>query len=270
VITIIKSKAPDIVNIDGAKAYQDILPRLYGKKSTSEKFEEELEYLLNVVSKEKKFDKYYNNKKEGFYQNILSRKYGICGTKNDNFVIIDKEAVVGYSDQAEKNKLFGNMQQKYKQLQQDISDLNPVRYGKNLGKKAIGNELDFLALDKEGNILLIEYKHGTNTAGIYLSPLQIGLYNDIFTSYPKNELEDAVFDMLKQKQEIGLINSNWPKPNRIKNIIPVLIISEYHYKSSAKTKFDEILQFTRTKLGSEFLKNLQTFNFTMTNGMLHW
>ena len=137
-------------------------------------------------------------------------------------------------------------------------------------RKAIGNELDFFALDKEGNILLIEYKHGTNTSGIYLSPLQIGMYNDIFTYFPKNELETAVFEMLEQKQNIGLINPNWKKPNYIKDLIPVLIISEFNYKSSAKTKFDEILQFTRKQFGSSFLNNLQTFNFTMKNGLNNW
>ena len=270
VLTITKTKETDIVKLDGVKAYKNILPELYGEKSTSIIFKKELEHLVNVVSKDEKFDRYYKTKKEGYYQNILSRKYGICGNRDDDFVIIDKEAVVGYSDQAEKNNIFGNMQQKYKQLQQDISDLNPVRYGKNLGKKAIGNELDFLALDKEGNILLIEYKHGTNTSGIYLSPLQIGLYNDIFTNFPRTELEGAVFDMLAQKQKIGLICPNWPKPDRIKNIIPVLIISEYNYSSSAKAKFDEIFTFSRKQLGSGFLDNLKTFDFSITNGLSNW
>jgi hypothetical protein len=83
-------------------------------------------------------------------------------------------------------------------------------------------------------------------------------------------LENAVFEMLEQKQKIGLINPNWRKPNKIKNIIPVLIISEYNYNSSAKTKFDEILQFTRKQLGSNFLNNLQTYNFTLKNGLSNW
>lgn len=96
------------------------------------------------------------------------------------------------------------------------------------------------------------------------------MYNDIFTYFPKKELETAVFEMLEQKQKIGLINPNWKKPNCIKNIIPVLIISEFNYKSSAKTKFDEILQFTRQQLGSSYLNNIQTYNFTMINGLSNW
>lgn len=269
ILTILPINSNSVL-IDADDKYKYISPNLYGQKNLSENYQKEIEYLITQIELNSKFDRYYKNKKEGFYQNELSKIFGICGHPDSDFVIIDKEAVIGYSDQAEKENLFGSLQQKYKQLQREISDLNPERYGKDLGKKAIGNELDFLALDKDGNILLIEYKHGTNTSGVYLSPLQIGLYNDIFTSFPKSELEIAVFEMLEQKQKIGLINPNWKKPNIIRSIIPVLIISEFNYKSSAKTKFDEILQFTRKQLGSNFLNDIQTFNFTMKNGLSNW
>ncbi|NMD01369.1 MAG: hypothetical protein GYA62_16835 [Bacteroidales bacterium] len=258
------------VSIDADQTYKNLWPNLYGTKNVNVNFQNDIKQLINIIKNTSTLNKYYDNQKEGFYQNELSRMFGICGKPNTDFVIIDKEVVIDYSNHAEKDILFGNLQQKYKQLQSEISDLNPKRYGKDLGEKAIGNELDFLALDKEGNILLIELKHGENTQGIYLSPLQIGLYYEIFTRYPRKDLECAVFEMLEQKQKIGLINPNWKKPYCIKDIIPVLIISEYNYKSSAKKKFDEILQFTRNQLGPCFLCNLQTFNFTMTNGLSNW
>jgi len=270
VLTITKSKKPDIVKLDGAKAYKNILPKLYGEKSTSIIFKKDLEHLVNVVSKDEKFDRYYKNKKEGYYQSILSRKYGICGNKNVDFVVVDKEAVVGYLNQKEKDTEFHKFQPKYKQLQKDISLKNSKRYGKNNDKKSVGNELDFLALDKNGNILLIEYKHGTNTSGIYLSPIQIGMYYDIFSNLPRKDLEKAVFEMLIQKQKLGLICPNWVIPEKIKDIIPVLIISEYNYKSSAKIKFDEILTFSRKQLGSNFLNNLLMYNYTEPKGLLKW
>ncbi|MEA3494807.1 MAG: hypothetical protein U9R42_02105, partial [Bacteroidota bacterium] len=234
IIKITGYKKSDDIKIDGAKSYKIILPQLYGRKSISEMFKKELEHLINIISKNEKFDKYYKNKKEGYYQNILSRKYGIFGDKDDDFVIIDKEAVVGYLNQKEKDTVFKKILPKYKQFQHDISAKNSKRYGKDIEKKSVGNELDFLALDKNGNILLIEYKHGTNTSGIYLSPIQIGMYYDIFTNFPRKDLEKAVFEMLIQKQKIGLICPNWVIPKKIKDIIPVLIISEYNYKSSAK------------------------------------
>lgn len=256
--------------IDADKKYNSIYQNLYGEKSITENFQDEIEYLISQIENNNQFDRYYKNKKEGYYQNELSKMFGICGNADSDFVIIDKEAVVGYTNQEEKDFLFGNIQKKYKQLQKEISILNPKEYGKDLEKKAIGNELDFLALDKSGNILLIEYKHGTNTSGIYLSPLQVGLYNDIFANFPKNELETAVFEMLAQKQKIGLINPHWNQPTSIKDIIPVLVISEFNYKSSAKEKFEKILQFTRNQLGTSFLENLKSYNFTMANGLQIW
>lgn len=266
-IVSISTSKKSTIQISGAGKYENLVPNLYGRKQTNENFQKGIELLINQIEQDRSFDRYYNNKKEGYYQNELSRKYGICGSPDSDFLIIDKETVIGYKDTAEKNDIFGSIQHKYKLIQKLISQENPKRYGKDLESKAIGNELDFLALDKAGNILLIEYKHGNNTSGIYLSPLQIGLYYDIFTHFPKSEFESAVFEMLEQKQKIGLINPGWKKPDRINEIIPVLIISEYNYRSSAKEKFNEILQITRNQEGPKFLSNLRKYKFTQEHDL---
>ena len=275
-IISITLKNNSTIYIDGAETYKNIIPALYGIKRIDDNFQNDIENLISQIKKNDKFVRYYDKKKEGYYQNEISRIYGICGNPDDDFVIVDKEVVIGYSSQVVKDKVFGNIQQEYKKLQSQISTVNPLRYGKDLEKKSIGNELDFLALDKEGNILLIELKHGTNTSGIYLSPLQIGMYADIHNKF-KEELGDAVFEMLEQKQKIGLINPNWKKPNSIKNLIPVLVISDYNYAArvpnsryDTKSKFDEILQLTRKQLGSNFLNNLRTLNYTTKNGLSNW
>jgi len=270
ILTIIKTKELKTVKIEGAEAYKNISSNIYGKKDLPYNFKVELEYIIEAVKNEAEFDRYYKNEKEGYYQNILSRRFGILGDKNDDFVIVDKEAVVGYSNLKERNAESNELQEKYFKLQTDISLKDSKRYGININKKAVGNELDFLALNKEGDILLIEYKHGTNNPGIFLSPVQIGMYYDIFTKLPRAELEKAVFEMLIQKQKIGLINPDWIAPEKIRNIIPVLIISEYNDKSSAKQKFNEILSFSRKQLGSNFLNDLLTYNYTKSKGLQKW
>ncbi|MEX0980680.1 MAG: hypothetical protein WDZ47_01200 [Bacteroidales bacterium] len=269
ILSIHPTKDSSIIKVEASKTYKTFPVKLYDIKPSVANFEKDIDKVIDIISKDKKFDRYYNNMKEGYFQNILSRRFGINGKSTDDFVIIDKEAVIGYTNKAEKNLSFGKIHQKYKKMQKEISTLNSKRYGKNLQKKAIGNELDFLALDKEGNILLIEYKHGTNTSGIYLSPLQIGLYYDIFTNFPKIDLEKSIFSMFSQKQRIGLVNSSWKQPEKIKDIIPVLIVSEYNYRGSAKEKFDEILNFSRKTMGSCFLENLRTHNFTEKSGLSH-
>lgn len=260
----------DKKTLDAAEAYRKLVPSLFEKNPLKDNFESEIEALISKINELPKFDRYYKNKKEGFYQNELSRRYGICGNASDKFVIVDKEAVIGYENNSEKEKLYGPVHAKYKKLQRFISEQNPVRYGKNISKKAIGNELDFLAIDKEGNILLIEYKHGTNTSGIYLSSLQIGMYYDIFTSFPRHQLINSIEEMLEQRKSIGLIHSDWKMPE-IKDIIPVLIISEFNYKySSAQKKFSEVMQLLREQTDKHFLSNLKTYNFTMEKGLKQW
>ena len=255
--------------IDGAQKYKDKKPKLYGYNLD---FENELEKLLSIIENDTEFDRYYNNKKEGYFQNKYSRKYGIESNADSEFVIIDKEVVIGYKNQKTKDKILIPMKEKYKNMLSKISSINSKRYGKHGDKSSVGNELDFLALDKNGNLLLIEFKHGINTAGIYLSPIQIGLYYDIFTKYYKEykkEFEDAIFEMLKQKQEIGLINPAWQCPESIKEIIPVLVISEYN-KGSAKEKYSEIIKICRDKLGNDFLQNIQTYNFINESELKKW
>jgi hypothetical protein len=250
--------------IDAADEYKKLNPCLYDINAKKEiNFQNELSELLSEVKKEPKFDSYYKNKKEGYYQNEISRKYGMLSDSNSEFVIIDKEAVVGYDTEKTKEMIFGKMRENYKDLQKEISKKDAKRYGKDLHeKKSLGDELDFLALDKDGNVLLIEFKHGSNTSGIYLSPLQIGLYYDIFTKFPKKDLEEAVFSMLEQKQKIGLISPLWKKPDTIKEIKPVLIISEYNYKGSAKEIYPEIMEICRNEFGMDFLSNIETYNYT--------
>ena len=271
IITIQRRKRnPRKIFIDGAGSYKDMCPHLYGEKSIDENFRDAIEDIIHLVENNERFDRYYNNKKEGFYQNKLSRRYGICGKADDPFVIVDKEAVIGYLNQTEKDQLLGTIQKKYKRLQGIVSAADEKLYGKDLNKKSIGNELDFLALDREGNLLLIEFKHGSSTSGIYLSPIQIGLYYDIFTNYPKVDLERAVFGMLAQRQRIGLINPDWTSPNRIKNIIPVLIISKFNPSSAARSRFLKVIEHSRKKFGDKFLDNIKVWQYTPEGVLLNW
>jgi len=277
ILTILPCKERGKVKIDAADAYKrlssNIKIDIYGKKGISDLTCNQLDALVESVKNDTKFIRYYQNRQEGYYQNILSRKYGICGTPKDEFVIIDKEAVIGYESEAEKKKKYGPLHARYKKLLSTVSARNPKRFGSNLGKKPIGNEVDFLALDKEGNLLIIEYKHGTNTSGIYLSPLQIGMYYDLFLDYRnkcKASFDDAIISMLKQKQEIGLINSAWKIPKRIREIVPLLIISEQNCRSAAERNFKDVLEIVHAKMTN--LKNLKVFNYTISEGLksLDW
>lgn len=101
IVSISPSKETTI-QISGAGKYKKIVPNLYGRKQTNENFQNDIELLIDQIEQERSFDRYFNNKKEGYYQNELSRKFGIYGSPDSAFVIIDKETVIGYEDAAEK------------------------------------------------------------------------------------------------------------------------------------------------------------------------
>ena len=249
--------------IDGAKTYMDKQPRLYeGKKFD---FENELRELLPKIKGNRNFSRYYDNHKEGFFQNEFSRKYGIKSNSDSEFVIVDKEVVIGFDNKSTKKEILEDqLKTRYRKILRKIFESFPKRYDKKIEQGPIGNELDFLALDKNGNLLLIEFKHGSNTSGIYFSPIQIGLYYDIFNKYYEDyqkDFEDVIFKMLEQKQKIGLINPDWQCAKTINKIIPVLVISEYNKKCSAKEKYPEIMRLCRKDFGKEFLSNIVTYNF---------
>jgi len=272
ILTIAPCREQGKIKIDAADAYKrlssNIKIDIYGKKEASDLTCNQLDALVESVRNDTKFIRYYQNRKEGYYQNILSRRYGIWGAPKDEFVIIDKEAVIGYENEEEKKKKYGPFHSQYKKLLSTVSAKNPKRFGSNLGKKPIGNEVDFSAIDKEGVLLIIEYKHGTNTSGIYLSPLQIGMYYDLFLDYrSKNKagFDAAIISMLKQKQKIGLINPAWKMPKRIKGIIPTLIISEQNCKSVAERNFKDVLEIVQSRMTN--LKKLKVFNYTTSEGL---
>jgi hypothetical protein len=257
------------LKFDAAQKYKTMMPELYGIKEPDVVVEDKIIKLIEQIKNDRSLARHYDSRKEGYYQNEFSRKYGILSNPDSSFVILDKEAVIGYDSQADKDRLFGTIRDKYKHLQREISLLNAKLYGKDLEKKAIGNELDFLALDKDGNLLLIEFKHGSSTSGIYLSPLQIGLYYEIFSGFQRKELEASVYSMLDQKQKIGLIHPGWKAPARINKLIPVLVISQYNIKSSAKDRFTEILKIATLRWGKDLLANLQIYNY-YNNGLRTW
>jgi len=244
----------DSEQISAHNKFKNLVPNLY-KKSIEDNFKNELIELISKISGDGKLKKYYS--KEGFHQNELSRKYGINGDADSDFVIIDKEVVPSYKNEAEQKKIESPIQEKYLNWKREIQAIKPYEQG----NKSFGNELDFLALDKGGNVMLIEFKHGTNTAGIYWSSLQVGVYHDIFSRLDKKEFEQSIFQMLKQKQEIGLIHPNWIAPKGIKEIIPVVMISEFDENGEAKKRFDEVLQLSKQKFGSDFLKDIRLYKF---------
>ena len=111
ILSINPYKNSDQLKLHAAQAYENIAKdenlKIYGKQKPNKVFGKELDIILRRIEEDSKFDRYYKNEKEGYFQNILSRKFGICGNADNKFVIIDKESVIGYENKKEKYEEYG-------------------------------------------------------------------------------------------------------------------------------------------------------------------
>ncbi len=233
-----------------SKSYRDLCEKqgvdLYGELSDMHFNETNLEQLRQLVATNSVYNRYYNNHKEGYYQNRIQRSYGILANTESPLLIVDKEVVIGYKDQKEKDKIFGEEQKKYKSCKYNLQNSNTKKFGRPSESKALGNELDLLALDREGKIHLIELKHSGNTSGIYMSPFQIGLYKRIFDKIDINSIKETLKGMIEQKQRIGLLPKDWIIPNIKDGYTLDLIICDYNPRSCGyPVMFDEVKQYIR-------------------------
>lgn len=237
------SKNRGIYKVTASDTYKKLGVHLYGNLDNRNFNEKNLEYLRQTVENNNKFDRYYNNHKEGYYQNMVQRKYGILADTEYPILIVDKEVVIGYDNEAEKKSVFRTAQDEYKECKCNLQKSDSKKWGEPSKDKPLGNELDLLALDREGNVHLIELKDGSNTAGIYMSPFQIGLYKRIFD---KIDIKETLINMVKQKQRIGLLPKDWIIPHINNEYIPELIIGGYKSRSSGyPQKFNMVMKYIK-------------------------
>jgi hypothetical protein len=259
-----------LVRISAHKKYINLAQNnslnIYGSKETANlNFEDDFVQFLSFLHQNNHLERHYGNRKEGYFQNLFSRQFGILSDGSEDFVVIDKEAVVGYQNMQVKAKYFNKQREKFKAIKQHLSEFDAKRYGSNISKEALGNELDFLAVNRRGKVLFIEFKHGSSTKGIYLSPIQIGLYYSIFQDYIhycRRNFIDDVGEMIKQKKDMKLISRNFPEVKLRGEIVPLLIIAKYNPRSSALDLFGNVLKICRGELKDDaFLSNLEIYEY---------
>ena len=150
-------------------------------------------------------NRWFGNKKEGYYQNLLCYLHGEnSSNSNSPFIIFDRECVVGFSDEPEKRKFFDPIAQKYEAIRHELQKSNSQRFGIPNGKR-FGNELDLLAIDKETNLHCIELKFGDNGSGIYWAPLQVAVYKELVGTLEPSYLFSNIKELVKQKTDLSLL-----------------------------------------------------------------
>ncbi len=188
-------------------------------------------------------------KKEGYYQTLISRRYSLYCQKDDELLIFDKEFKIGYLNGEERDKIWlpkanaNKMKEEvYKRFDskgwQIPQYINPNLKPKSENEKTeflkINTECDFIGINKEGDIILLELKRWEDGGKIYLSPLQIATYYNLLfqymESYAKN-FNDVVLKMIEQKKELGLIKPAWKLPQKLSGKIKLAVVVGYNTNS---------------------------------------
>ena len=203
--------------------YMKMHPTFYDKPDKNG-----LHELLDQIHKDTGLGRYYIGadckKKEGYYQNLISRRYSLFCEPEDDFIIIDKEFVLGYADDTIKKEITEPIKEKYDGIIQTLA----CKYDYCKHIKQSGTECDFVGLTREGDILLLELKRHEDTTKIYLSPLQTGKYDDLTKEFAKRYPEDFscnIMNMVAQKKRMGILKPKWPIPAKTSGrIIPAVVV----------------------------------------------
>lgn len=222
--------------VDAAEAYKKVCLDFF-KNPNKKNFDT----LLERVNKDPYFGRYYINakgeKKEGYYQNLISKRYSLNCESEDELLIIDKECVLGYANKIVKGKRLDPIRGNYDDLINTIKSKYP-NWSKNF--KQTGEEFDFVALTKSGDILVLELKRSNDGTKTYLSPLQAGKYEDITKMYIKDFYDGfnrAVHEMIEQKKRMGIIAPAWNIPEQLSGKVKSAVIVGGIASSEVKDRY---------------------------------
>lgn len=187
-----------------------------------------LETLLLKIHDDHTLNRYYmddkGKKKEGFYQNLISRRYSLHCRPDDDFIIIDKEFVLGYLSDKKKEEITTPIQNNYDKIISFLAGKYP--FFKDI--KQPGTECDLVGLTKQGDILLLEVKRHDDYKKVYLSPLQASKYDDLTKEYARRYPEHFsknVISMISQKVKMGILCPKWVIPSALSGkIYPAVVV----------------------------------------------
>ena len=224
ILTIKPEGVPNKFKLFADSKYMKLVPSFYNKPDIKG-----LQLLMSKIREDSTLGRYYigtdGKRKEGYYQNLISRRYSLFCEPEDDYIIIDKEFVLGYSKDEIKKTIMEPIQKKYADIIKSLSE--KFDYCKNI-KKQPGTECDFVGLSRQGDILLLELKRHEDTTKIYLSPLQAGKYDDLTKEYFRRYPEDFnvnIINMARQKKEMGILKPQWDIPAKISGrIIPAVVV----------------------------------------------
>lgn len=206
--------------IDADKAYKSLAPDIFQNDSVID--EKSLGNYLIKIAQKPQFERYYldsaGDRKEGYYQTLIARRYTFENKQDDDFVIFDKELVIGFKDDETKDtwnkEIIESQLEAIKTLRTKTSKRLPFDIKPDYG------EFDFMGLTWDGDLIIMELKKDGSETKSSLSPIQIAYYEKQFTKLLMEDTSNCLYkvikDMILQKQRMGLIKMT-PKAKALPN-----------------------------------------------------
>lgn len=191
-------------------------------------------YLKNINSRIDKYGRYYINndgRVEGFFQNLLNRRYTLVTKSDDDFIIFDREFEFGFSCKEQEKEWNYEASETIKKLR-DAAKSDGVVFNSTYDGKYGFDEIDGIGINKNGDLMILEVKHPRNYEGIAYGPMQVRYYIEqlrkaIGDPYFNTEFFESIMKIVEQKQRMGILSlpKNWEMPTKLSgNIIPYLIV----------------------------------------------
>jgi hypothetical protein len=144
----------------------------------------------------------------------------LCTRASDLFSVVDREAVIGFPSTAARTATYSAIQNPLATACTDSS----VPW---CTPKSFGGELDLLAVDDAGRLLVIEVKPGSAGSGVTWAPRQAVFYASLFQAWADevgSTAGEAILSMLDQRQKLGLTSAPDRPLQEPLEIVPIVAI----------------------------------------------
>ncbi|QOX77408.1 hypothetical protein FY034_00100 [Trichlorobacter lovleyi] len=184
-------------------------------EGTTEKIKHFLLSAVKVANASKR--KFFNGASEGYWSSRLSIEFGRKWASGKKWLILDRESILGFEDPVEKSDgdraiFMEDIDCAVESTKEDLAQDH--KWAKDCSKP-FGNELDFLAIGEDKQLICIELKIAKNGDGIAWGPLQAAVYQKSFSKATADpEIVLNIKKMVRQKVQLGIL------PTDALNLIP--------------------------------------------------
>lgn len=149
----------------------------------------------------------------------------------DGFLALDREVVVSFP-WGEKRQILEQASAPLEAARQQLAVTHPWARR----ERGFGDELDLLAVDGEGRVLVVEVKHGGDTAGIGWTPAQVALYLLILGLWADAcpDRAEVLNGMLDQRRRLALVPESTYRVAEPVQLVPVIGVGPTHELKNPK------------------------------------